>query len=131
MGLMRTQRSGWQYALLVLGLVLLAALVMDFNSRMAELRRLTAEREVVQARVTAQVETQVYLQTQLVHATSDAAVMQWAYEEGHMVRPGDNPVVPIAPDEPTPVPTPTALPAPVETSNLEAWIALFFGPRTP
>ena len=42
---MKTGNSGWRYALLVLGLALLAVMVMDFNRRTADLRRLTTEKE--------------------------------------------------------------------------------------
>ena len=50
--------KGWKPVLILVGFAVLVFLVMDFNSRMAELRRLTAEKEDVSARVTSLVETQ-------------------------------------------------------------------------
>ena len=37
--------SGRRYAYLALGLIVIAWLVMDFNGRMSQLRRITAEQE--------------------------------------------------------------------------------------
>jgi len=62
---MKNLGKGWRPAILVLGFAVLVLLVMDFNNRMAELRRLTAEKERVSARVTSLVETQVSLETQV------------------------------------------------------------------
>jgi hypothetical protein len=128
---MKTSNSGWRYALLVLGLAVLAAMVMDFNRRTADLRRLTTEKDAVGAQVTSLVETQNGLKEQVAYATSDSAVMEWAYQDGHMVRPGDVPVIPIPADQVTPVPTPTPVPTEVQTSNWEKWLILFTGPKAP
>jgi cell division protein FtsB len=128
---MKTGKSGWRYALLALGLVVLAAMVMDFNRRTADLRRLTAEKEAVSAQVTSLVETQNGLKEQVAYATSDAAVMEWAYQDGHMIRPGDVPVIPVPADQATPAPTPTPAATQVQTSNWEKWLILFTGPKAP
>jgi cell division protein FtsB len=128
---MKTGNSGWRYALLVLGLAVLAAMVMDFNRRTADLRRLTTEKEAVSAQVTSLVETQNGLKEQVAYATSDAAVMEWAYQDGHMIRPGDVPVIPVPADQVTPAPTPTPAPSQVQTSNWEKWLILFTGPKAP
>lgn len=122
---MRNLRFSWKYALVIVGVFTLAYLVMDFNSRMAELRRLSVQKERVEAEVTNLASTQAALQTQIALANSDAAVAQWAYEQGHMTRPGDNPVIPIAPDGGTPVPTPVpAIERPV-VNNWQMWLWLF------
>ncbi len=55
---MKKLGNSWKPALILVGFAVLILLVMDFNNRMAELRRLTAEKEVVSARVTSLVETQ-------------------------------------------------------------------------
>jgi cell division protein FtsB len=128
---MKTGNSGWRYALLVLGLALLAVMVMDFNRRTADLRRLTTEKEAVGAQVTSLVETQDALKEQVAYATSDAAVMEWAYQDGHMARAGDVPVIPVPADQVTPVPTPTPTPTQVQMSNWEKWLILFTGPKAP
>ena len=110
---------------MVVGFAVLVLLVMDFNSRMAELRRLTAEKEDVSARVTSMVETQQSLQTQVAYATSDAAVYYWAYNFQHMGREGDVLVVPIQPEGSTPQPTPTPAVTPEVIQNWQVWLSLF------
>jgi hypothetical protein len=125
---MNGQKSGWKYALVVMGLGLMAFLVMDFNSRMAELNRLTAERVLVRDQLGARMQTQASLETQIAHATSEAAVVQWAYQDGHLVRQGDVPVVPMVDQDVRPTSTPRAVITVEVKSNLERWFDLFFGP---
>jgi hypothetical protein len=114
---------------LILGLAVLAMLVMDFNRRTEELRRLTGDREQVGVQVTALVETKGALEAQMAYATSQPAVEEWAYTDGHMVRPGDNPVVPFSSGQVTPTPTATEAPAPTPLSNWQRWLTLFTGPK--
>ena len=120
---------GWKYALLVIGLIVLTLLIMDFNNRMAELSRLSDKREDVAVDATSLVQTQVQLETQIAYATSDAAVEEWAYEEGHMVREGENLVIPLEYPGYTPKVTiiPTATPVP--KSNWQIWVSLFLESR--
>ena len=120
---------GWKYALLVIGLVVLTLLVMDFNNRMAGLRRLSDKREDVVIEATDLMQTQVYLETQVAYSTSEAAVDDWAYEEGHMVREGENLVIPLEYPGFTPKVTiiPTATPEP--ESNVQIWFSLFLESR--
>jgi cell division protein FtsB len=120
---------GWKYALLVIGLIVLTLLVMDFNNRMAEFRRLSDKREDVAVEATNLVQTQVQLETQIAYATSEGAVEEWAYEEGHMVREGENLVIPLEYPGFTPKVTilPTATPEP--KSNWQIWISLFLESR--
>ncbi len=128
---MKAQKAGWKYALLVFGLAILAMMVMDFNSRTAELRRLSAEREQVSAQLEGERATQAALESQIAYATSEASVVRWAYEYGHLVRPGDVPVVPISPANSTPVPTPKPVVKPTEVSNIQRWLSLFVGTDSP
>jgi len=79
---MKRPSFSWKYALIIIGLFVLAYLVMDFNNRMAALRRLSAQKEDVTQQLAGQKQTEAYLQTQIAYATSDASVEQWAYEEG-------------------------------------------------
>jgi hypothetical protein len=127
---MKRQWLGWKYALMIIGLAVLALLVMDFNNRMAELKRLSSQSELVAAEVTSLVQTQTHLQTQIAYATSEAAVMEWAYQEGHWLREGDVPVVPLAEGS---APEPTAMPIPTQTpeSNWQIWFSLFFDRQPP
>ncbi len=122
---MKLSGKGWRPILMVAGFAVLVLLVMDFNSRMAELRRLTAEKEDVSARVTSLVETQSALETQVAYATSDAAVYYWAYNFEHMGRSGDVLVVPIQPEGNVPQPTPTPVVTPVVIQNWQVWLSLF------
>ena len=114
-----------------LGLVVVAAvlffLVMDLNSRLNELSRLTTQRDDAATVVSNLEGTLQVLQTQQAYAGSEGAVAQWAYSEGHMVRPGEQLVVPISPPgitvEPIIVPTPTVQPV----ENWEIWLAMILG----
>jgi len=122
---MKFNGKGWKPILIVLGFAVLVFLVMDFNSRMAELRRLTAEKEDVSARVTSLVATQISLETQVAYATSDAAVYYWAYNFQHMGKEGDVLVVPIQPEGNQPQPTPTPAVTPEVIQNWQVWLSLF------
>jgi hypothetical protein len=110
--------------IIVLTLVLAAFLVMDFNGRMSELKRLEAERDIVQEHLDNRLETEAALQAEIDYANSDAAVYKWAYEN-HMVRDGDNRVVPIQVAVETPAPTARPQVTPTEMSNYERWLSLF------
>ena len=125
---MKSRWLGWKYALLVIGLVVLTLLVMDFNNRMAALRRLTGEKEAVGAKVTGLVQTQMSLETQIAFATSDEAVEQWAYVEGHWVRQGEVLVVPLPEEGEPPTPVPTPMPTLQPESNWKIWLSLFVDP---
>jgi len=127
---MFNQRSGLRYALILIGLFILATLIMDFNGRMAELRRLTAEEAVVSERLAGATATMQALQVEITQASSDAAVRNWAYNS-HMVMPGDQPAIPLQPEGAAPEPTPTPTPIATQVSNWQAWLSLFTGPEQP
>ena len=114
----------WRPALILIGFAILVLLVMDFNNRMAELRRLTAEKEVISARVTSLVETQTSLETQVTYATSEAAVYYWAYNFAHLGKEGDVLVVPIQVEGSLPQPTPTPVVTPEVIQNWQVWLTL-------
>jgi hypothetical protein len=130
---MKLSGKGWKPVLILIGFAVLVLLVMDFNNRMAELRRLTAEKEDVSARVTSLVETQVALETQVAYATSEAAVYYWAYNFQHLGKEGDVLVVPIQPEGSLPQPTPTPIITPEIIQNWQVWLSLFMdqSPTTP
>lgn len=122
---MKIPGKGLKPVLIVVGFAVLVLLVIDFNSRMAELRHLTAEKEDVSARVTSLVETQVSLETQVAYATSEAAVYYWAYNFEHLGKEGDVLVVPIQPEGSTPEPSPTPVVTPEIIQNWQVWLSLF------
>jgi hypothetical protein len=122
--------QSWKYILVVVGLVVLSLLIMDFNSRMEEWRRLTVQKETVSAQATSLAATDAYLERQIAYATSPAGVMEWAYQDGHWVRSDDYLVVPISPDggsEPAAEAAPVVVREPVE--NWQLWVSLFFDRR--
>jgi cell division protein FtsL len=122
---MRRLKFNWKYALLIVGVLVLALLVIDFNSRMADMRKLSLQRDKVAAEQENLERTKANLETEIAVATSDEAVVQWAYEDGDLILPEDNPVVPLPPGESTPVPTPTPQVEYTQVSNWQMWLALF------
>ncbi len=130
---MKFSGKGWKPVLILAGFAVLVFLVTDFNSRMAELRRLTAEKEDVSARVTSLVETQELLETQVAYATSEAAVFYWAYNFERLGREGDVLVVPIQAEGSPPQPTPTPAVTPEVIQNWQVWLSLLVDqpPKAP
>ncbi len=122
---MKQIKFSWKYALIIVGVIFLAYLIMDFNNRMVNLRNLSEQKDRVAAQVTSLVQTRTSLETQIAYATSEAAVIEWAYEEGQMVRPGDNPVIPLAPAQSTPAPTPRPIITQPAMKNWQVWLLLF------
>lgn len=116
-----------KYVVLVVSLVLLAYLVMDFNSRTAELNRLRAEQEIVSARLENRQQTHSALEAQIAYATSEAAAVQWAYQN-HMAKPGDFVVAPVRPVQRTPAPPSQTAAVVTPVSNFQRWLALFIDP---
>jgi len=128
---MKSWERSWRYVLSALGIAILVLLIMDFNSRMAELRRLTAEKDNVGAQTTQLIQTNIHLETQIAYATSEQAVDEWARENQHMEKPGDNPVIPMAPANSTPVPTTTPVVTPKVIDNWDLWMSLLFDSNVP
>ena len=116
-----------RYVILVVVLVVAAFLVMDFNSRTADLNRLTTEHAVVKAELEKKAGTKAALEGQIAFATSEAAVYQWAYEN-HMVRKGDYPIIPVNGAQATALPTPQPISNQRVMSNPDRWLLLFLDP---
>jgi hypothetical protein len=111
----------------VIAAIILFFLVMDLNNRLSELTRLSAQRDDAQQVVDDLELTLSVLNTQIAYATSEGAVEQWAYEEGHMVRQGENLVIPLQPAGATQQPLVVETTAPQSISNWDVWLALFLG----
>jgi hypothetical protein len=111
----------------VIAAIILFFLVMDLNNRLSELTRLSAQRDDAQQVVDDLELTLGVLNTQIAYATSEGAVEQWAYEEGHMVRQGENLVIPLQPAGATQEPLVVETAAPQSISNWDVWLALFLG----
>ncbi len=116
-----------KYGVLIFTLVLLAFLVMDFNTRTADLNTLVNSRENISEHVVEKQQTRDTLATQIAHATSPAAAAEWAYQN-HMARAGDQMVVPIQISPVTPTPTPQPVVTVTQVSNIDRWKLLLFGP---
>jgi cell division protein FtsB len=108
-------------------LIMFVFLMMDFNSRLSELSRQNARRDQVLTEVQALGWTEEALKGQVLYATSEAAVEDWAREQGHMSRPGDVVVIPLPQGEVVEsvlvTPAPTAKPL----ENWEVWRMLLLG----
>jgi len=109
-----------------LGVFILILLVIEFNSRLEELNRLNDQREEVRGVATQAMQTQLALQTQLAFSKSTAAVDEWARTEGHYVKDGDQPVIPISQPGSEPVIVATPPPVPTPMQNWDVWWNLFF-----
>ena len=116
----------WRNILIVLGLVLAVALLVDFNRRMEELDRLSTNLAAVRAEGTAVKQTQAALKTQVAYATSDDAVEKWAYPN-KMIRPGEHLVQLESSGDATPTPVPVPETQTQAPPNWRIWWNLFFG----
>ena len=116
---------------MALGLVLMAWLVIGFNSRIADLRRLSAQQQIINGEYAGRLSTRSVLQTAIVYATSAQAVDRWAREDQHMILSGDNPVNPLAAKAATATPLPTPVVTTTPQNNWDSWKALFLGPQSP
>ena len=122
---MKRPKFSLTYALVITSMVLLVYLVIAFNGRMQDLRSLSIQHESATQELAYKEGKKAGLETQIAHSSSDEAVYRWAYENGHMVRSGDIPIVPIAPAVKPPIPTPKP-PSPRRTyENWEIWMWLF------
>ncbi len=110
-------------------LVLVVVWMIVFVGGIADLNRLTDEFDQSQLTLSALTATTDALATEVVKAGSDAAVEEWAYESGKMIREGDHRVaiVPVKGTSSASTPIPTAQP---ETQNLfRVWWELYFNTK--
>ena len=117
-----------QILLIIMGIVVLylaadlSRLVSVGYQRRQELRRVEAQLAAAQAR-------QAELQAQLAYARSEAAVDEWARDNG-LVRSGEVPVVIVAPEAEGRTPPGQQPAGDTDPATIrEAWWRLFFGWR--
>lgn len=111
----------------LIGILILVFIVLEFNRRLEELNMLNAQSRLVQTQATQAIQTQLALQTQVAYASSEDAVEEWARTDGHYIRDGDLPVVPLAEPGSAPIEVSTPTPVPTQPSNWQVWWDLFFG----
>lgn len=112
--------------LVAIGIVMLVFVVLEFNRRLEELSLLNDQAEIFRAEATQAVYTQVALQTSVAYAKSTAAVEEWARVDGHYVKDGDLPIVPVGAPGAAPIEFSTPVPTPTPMQNWEVWWKLFF-----
>jgi len=107
-------------------LVLVVVWMIVFVSRVGDYRRLSTEYEDAQKTIAALEATTHALATEVVRAGSDAAVIEWAYEQRKWIREGDQRVA-VVPIEGTPeVPVIVKTPKPAPENRFRIWWELFF-----
>ncbi|NPV57746.1 MAG: hypothetical protein HPY76_13905 [Anaerolineae bacterium] len=116
-----------QHIVVVLLVLIIGALMIDLNTRLGNLSKLRQQESELQTQVSVLKATDQFMATEVAFATSEAAVDEWARRLGHYYRPGDIPIIPLAPNESTPERVQLATPQPQVSSNWEVWQALFFG----
>ena len=113
--------------LVTIGIVMLVFLVLEFNRRLEELSLLNEKSASVHAEATQIMQTQVALQTAVAFANSTASVEEWARTDGHYIKDGDLPVVPVGAPGAAPIEMSTPVPLPTPMQKWEVWRELFFG----
>ena len=116
--------------LAIIGLVAGLLIMLDFNRRQAEAQRLEADRNRLATQVAGLDDEHNALETQVAYATTDAAVIQWAHEQGKLVQGDEVLVVPLVPTAPpTAAPPPPTPPPP--RANWSLWWDLFLDTNPP
>jgi hypothetical protein len=113
--------------LVLIGILILVFIVLEFNRRLEELNMLNRQNQMIQTQATQAIQTQFALQTQVAYAGSTAAVEEWARTDGHYIKDGDLPVVPVGQPGAAPVEASTPAPVPTQPANWQVWWDLFFG----
>lgn len=111
----------------IVGIFMLIFIVLEFNRRLEELHLLSEQNEQIRIQATQAIQTQFALQTAVAYANSTAAVEEWARTDGHYIKDGDLPVVPLGEPGSPPIAEETPMPAPTPLANWEVWWQLFFG----
>jgi len=111
----------------IIGILILVFIVLEFNRRLEELTMLNKQNDLIRTQATQAIQTQYVLQTAVAYANSTAAVDEWARTDGHYIKNGDLPVVPMEEPGSLPITSSTPAPSPTPMANWEVWWNLFFG----
>ena len=111
----------------MIGILMLVFVVLEFNRRLEELQILNDQNQLIHSQATQAIQTQSALQTQVAYATSNGAVEEWARNDGHYVKDGDIPVVPLGEPGVAPIEASTPVPTATPMQNWQVWWTLFFG----
>ena len=105
--------------------VVFILLMMDLNSRLSDLHRLSIQRDQMQTDVYKLEETKASLMKKLAYATSEVAVDEWAREYNRFSKPGDQIIIPLQSGGITPTPVVVETPVARDVQKWEVWKALF------
>jgi hypothetical protein len=108
-------------------LVLSFFLLMDLNTRLSVLFRLSHTYDEMKTNIYDLESTKQLLLTQIAFATSDEAVQQFANNDRKWYQENDVPVFPIQDPNATPPASVQPTPTPLTVDHWEKWWALFFG----
>ena len=112
---------------IILGVfVVFIFLMMDLNTRLSDLHRLSVQRDQMQTDVYKLEETKASLMKQLAYATSEVAVEEWARVYNRLAQPGDQIIIPLPSGGITPTPVVVETPVARDVQKWEVWKALFF-----
>ena len=111
----------------IIGILILAFVILEFNRRLEELNLLNEQNELVHEQATQSVQTQIALETRVAYAASTSAVEECARTEGKYIQDGDLPMVPLAQPGSLPLQLSTPIPIPTPMENWQVWWDLFFG----
>jgi len=102
-------------------------LLMDLNTRLTVLFRLSRTYNEMKTSVFQLESTKSSLETQIAYATSDDAVRRFANDDRHWYQENDIPVFPVQDPNATPPAYVQPTPTPMTVDHWEKWWALFFG----
>ena len=117
----------WRRVVLVAGVLILVALIVDFNSRLEELDRLNRQAEITRLEATHASATKAAYETQVANANTDQKVEEEARSNAGMIQDGDHPVVVLGDGSETPLEDPEPTPLPTPKPNWQLWWDLYFG----
>ena len=113
--------------IVVILLVLSFFLLMDLNTRLTVLFRLSHTYDEMKTSIYDLESTKQVLLTQIAFATSDEAVRRFANDDRKWYQENDVPVFPVQDPNATPPAYVLPAPTPMAVDHWEKWWALFFG----